>query len=492
MGSSNNPLLNELVTFQQHQIPGLEDGEYQLTVSQRVNDSKGNTVSDDSLTNTYNFAVLGDRFALSNPDNAVLSVFPPDEETGEFTTVLPHVVLNSETFPWARFPTLEPPFTPPAPGQDTDADVPTWLAVLVLDEDDVTAYSELTLPPVASCVGNLFPSSVVSTSTLKDNYSYFYEATDTAALEPDETVDDSIQTLDIPLALFWKIAPTIAELQLTAHVRKVSLVNKPTGQGPDPGVPVGSFSIVFGSRLPQTEKKAYAYLVSLEELQSFLPTDEAGGAPGGTTFDGTKLLRLAVLKSWTFYSTGSPATFTNALLELNGRAPGSTTPAEITNLRLPYAGSNPVVAAAFDMGYVPMNETMRTAEHTVSWYRGPCVPYLMEGDKVTVPIASPDQATVFDPTTGMFDLSYSSAWTLGRMLALQDQSFSTSLYNWKRGLTQGVVTWIEEGVLDQTFHAVLSHGPEPKRLRNGRMPSTSRRLLSKTIQSLKPIKTRTE
>ena len=56
-----NALLNELVTFIQNDIPGLDDGEYKLTVSQKVDDSEGNPISDDSLTNSYTFAVLGDR-----------------------------------------------------------------------------------------------------------------------------------------------------------------------------------------------------------------------------------------------------------------------------------------------------------------------------------------------------------------------------------------------------------------------------------------------
>jgi hypothetical protein len=65
-----NPLLNELVTFIQHQLPGLDDGEYQLTVSQTVNDSAGKPISDGSLTNSYDFAVFGDRFRIKNPRHA--------------------------------------------------------------------------------------------------------------------------------------------------------------------------------------------------------------------------------------------------------------------------------------------------------------------------------------------------------------------------------------------------------------------------------------
>jgi hypothetical protein len=103
-----------------------------------------------------------------------------------------------------------------------------------------------------------------------------------------------------------------------------------------------------------------------------------------------------------------------------------------------------------------------------------------------VPIASPDQATFFDPTTGMFDVSYSAAWTLGRMLALQDTAFSTALYSWKRGLTQAAINAIEDALLEQTFAAVLSTGPELSPLRAGARPSVARAILKKTVQAMKP------
>jgi len=483
--SSNDRLANELVSFIQHQIPGLEDGEYQITVSQYVSDSTRNPISDDSLTNTYTFAVLGDRFFFSNPASTLYSVFPGNNATGEFNTVLPHVVLLKPSYPWSRYPTTEEPFTPPPPGSDTDADVPTWLFVLLLDEDDASAYS-LSLPPASVTVGDLFPLGANPNSSLGSNYSYFWEATNTQGLEPGQQLTDPINVIDVPLELFWQIAPTIADLQLLAHVRQVSLSPKATIPGvSDVGEPVGTFSIVFGNRLPQQEKKTYAYLVSLEELQPFLPDNEQGGPPTGMTFDSTKFIRLAVLTSWSFYSTGSSATFVNQLLSLNGRDPGGTTDALNTNVRLTYSGSNPVVISALSMGYVPLNHSLRTGGRTVSWYRGPLVSYSITGSGITLPISSPDQVTQFDPTTGMFDESYSAAWTLGRQLALQDTGFSTALYNWKKGLSQAVVDAIENQLLQEQFSEVLEAAQAPALRRMGQAPA-SRALLHQTIQALKP------
>lgn len=461
----SDPLPREVVTFVQHHLPGLDDGEYRLTVSQRVDDSAGNPISGDALSQTYTFAVVGDRFALARPTEVVLCAFPDDNQTGEFDTVLPHVVFTKKTFPWARYPTTAVPYRPPPPGQDTDADVPTWLAVLVLDEDDAAAFPGLVLAGATATVGDLFPPAVHAASSLGANYSYFRQATDTRGLDPGQTVNDPIRILDVPLGLFWQVAPALDDLPLLAHARRVSLLNKPTRAGvSDKGEPVGDFSIVFGNRLPQAGKKSYAYLVSLEELQDFLPPP-SGGPPAGTTLDGTRSLRLAVLKSWAFFSTGEPAAFRDRLLGLNGGS-RSGGPAAVTNLRLGYTGTNATVAAALDMGYVPLNHRLRTGERTASWYRGPLAPYDTGPATLPLPVSSPDQVTAFDPTTGMFDVSYAAAWTVGRLIALQDTAFATALYKWKKELGRAAVAQMEQRLIQELL--APRSGPAPPAATAGR------------------------
>jgi hypothetical protein len=483
-GNQSNPGLDQLVSFTQHDLPGLADGQYQLQVTQKVTDTGGKIISDDSLVQTYSFAVLGDRFRLKNPPAIVYSVFPPDNGSGEFTTVLPHVVFLKSTFPWSRYPNNKDPATGMKPGSDTDVDVPTWLTIILLDDSDVAANPGLSLAPQNATIGDLFPLAVNDKSTLDSNYSYFWEAKK-IDLDPADQLTDAIQVLDLPLPFFWQIAPTLTDLELSAHVREVSLLNKPTIPGvSDVGEPNGSFSIVFGNRLPSTAKKTRAYLVSLEQLEDFLPTSEDGGPPSGATLDAAKFLRLAVLQSWTFYSTGETATFVDGLLALNGN-PAKDTEAEFTNLVLPYYGTNPVVKSALSMGYTPLSHNVRTAEKTVSWYRGPLVPYSITEPRITLPIASPDQATIFDPTTGMLDTSYSAAWTLGRLMALQDQSFSTGLYNWKKGLAQSVVEQIENGIFSEVFREVLAASAEgPHSLAAAPQTTHAGRLQRHTILAL--------
>ena len=480
---STPPPTDEYVTFIQNQLPGLEDGDYQLDIGQYVNDSDHQRISGDALSRSYTFAVLGDRFRLSNPAATVASTFPASNDTGEFSTVLPHVVFTSPSFPWARAPQYPP-------GKDAEGDVPTWLAVLVLDDDDAAAYPTLGLPavtatpgdgsapvtatpgdrltPVTATLGDLFPPGAYGHTTLGENYSYFTGATDTSGLQVGQQVTDPVQTIDIPLGLLADIAPTLGDLELTAHVRRLSVQNKPMALGAQPPAdPIGTFAIVVGNRLPQPAKQSHAYLVSLESLAGFLPTTSDGGTLTTSGLDMTKSLRLAVLLHWTFFTKqDESAAFVDRLEQLNGRTitkvSGQTVygpDAANTNLRLTAPGASPPISTALDSGYVPLDHDLRTTESTVSWYRGPLSPIDRTPAGITLPISSPDQALVFDPTTGMFDASLAAAWTIGRLVALQDQSYASSLYAWKKGLTQAVVDSVERTIIDEVFGDLLAPPP---------------------------------
>jgi hypothetical protein len=466
--SSTGPVpASEFVTFLQHQLPGLEDGSYQITIGQHVNDSAGQPISGQTLSRSYIFAVTGDRFRLSNPAATVASVFPASNATGEFTTVLPHVVFTAPAFPWARSPAKQRPALP-APGKDAEADVPTWLAVLTLDEDDATAFHGLTLEPVTRVLGDLFPPAAYPASTLGENYSYFTgasglktaDASGPQGLETGEAVTDPVQTIDIPLGLFADIAPTLADLNLSAHVRRVSVENKPMALGSalgsqPPADPIGTFAIVIGNRLPQQDKQSHAYLVSLEALQDYLPATGDGGATANPALVMTRSLRLAVLQHWTFNTKGETAAFVDRLELLNGRSIGGADAAN-TNLRLIVPGASPPVSTALDAGYVPLNHGLRSGEATVSWYRGPLSPVGRARAGPPLPVSSPDRALVFDPVTGMFDASLAAAWTIGRFVALQDKSYATSLYAWKKGQAQAVVDAVERQIIDDALAGLIA------------------------------------
>jgi len=445
--SASSDGLDQVVTFIEFHTPGLTAGSYTLNLKQTVTDNQDEQLNDEPMESHYRLAVEGDRFSLSKPAEIIFATFPQDNGSGQFSNVLPHVVFANQTYPWSR----------KAQAKDTiEPGQATWLTVLLLDEDDFSPGTSLA--PVTGTIGDLFPKLVYSNSQLPaDTLSYFRDAKNISVLNLGESVDDPIQFLDLDLNLFWQLAPTLEDLHYMAHARRVDLKPKPTiPQVSDIGEPVGDFSIVFGNRLPQRQKKSFAFLVSLEEMGDLLPTDSGHPNPPP---DVTKI-RLAMLTNWSFYTMGSAADFDNRVLALNGRTTGNNPPdAANTNLRLNYSGSNEVVKHALAMGYVPLNQTMRTGEKNVSWYRGPLVSCKVEGGRVKVPIPSPDQATVFDPTTGLLDESYAAAWSLGRLLALQDKGFSTGLYAWKKDLNAKVVKAVEDELLADRFSALTAALP---------------------------------
>jgi hypothetical protein len=434
-----NPL-DEYVTFIQHQLPGLEDGTYDLDLAAYIDDVS------DKMSRSYRFAVTGDRFSFADPAATVSSTFPALNATGKFETALSHVVLNGATLPWARSPIPNPPLRAEV---DVEDDVPTWLAVLVFDDDDVAAFPQLTLSPATGVLGDLFPIEAYRETTLGSDFSYFEGAINTDGLDVDETVSDPVQTIEIPLRLWAQVGPTLDDLKLTAHVRSLSVENKPLAVGATPpSDPIGTFAIVVGNRLPAPDKRSFAFLVSLEGLRDVLPATSAGGTLTDPKIDLDRKLRLAVLHQWSFNTKGGSAAFVERLEQLNGRKLHDKDDAVNTNLRVDRPQATPPIAGALAAGYVPLNHDLRTTETTVSWYHGPLSPIDEPSPLLpTVPISSPDQALVFDPTTGLFDASLAAAWTIGRLLALQDRSFATALYQFKRGLVKATVDALERQLL---------------------------------------------
>lgn len=496
--------VEKLVSFIQHDLPGLKDGKYRLHISQAMQ-KDGIAVFTDPLSAEYNFAVLGDRFSLTNPADTIYSVFPAVNASGRYDAVLASVVLTKTSLPWTRTPLNSKANNRMlSVASPTDKDVPTWLTILLLDEDDVKAYidtyKDFTLTPRIQTVNDLFPDSVSADSTLGKNYSYFHHAEETPRraatdfLDAGQQLTDRIETIDIPVLLFRTIAPSTEDLKYMAHIRKVSLVNKATMSGiSDVGEPEGSFSIVFGNRLPASNRQTYAYLVSLENMEDLLPASTF--AP-----DKDKMVRLAVLKSWTFYSTGDNAAFVDKMKHLNGAETIEGIVNDdfglITTLRLPPSKESiPLVRDVLSMGYVPLNHHMRSGkeketgwqgEKTVSWYRSPLCPYPITSPRIHPPLVSADQATIYDPTTGMFDVSYAAAWTLGRQMALQDKAFSSKLYNWKKQLSHKMDTDIERDHLSEVFGNVFDQMPE--KLANFLHAPKACSFIQRTIVSLKEKK----
>ncbi len=459
------------VSFVQHDLPGLQAGKYKLKAAQELVGAGNVRINDGPIETEYRFGVGGDRFALSDPAATVYSVFPAENASGRYSTALPSAVFTKTSLPWTRTPENAGQAEESADGSDRD--VPSWLTVLLLDEGDVekqaSKFPDFGLDTVPATTGDLFPASAYAESSLGDNHSYFDAvrgAPDEAAqrLEPGQRFTDPVSVLDIPAPLFAAIAPSVEDLKYMAHIRIVGLEKKATMKGiSDVGRSAGGFSIVFGNRLPASGRKTHAYLVSLEGMEALLP--------GGKGPQEGRYVRLAVLKEWTFYSTGDNAEFRDRLRRLNGA--GETPDGEPVNpgLNLTTAlavpcpdGAAEEVRNALGMGYVPMDHIFRTAtqesgglaaDRSVSWMRGPLLPCDPKETYAVLTADSSDKLLAYDPTTGMLDVSCAAAWTLGRQLALEDKGFSTSLYNWRTRTEAFVDKKIDTAVLLRTLRPAM-------------------------------------
>ncbi|NIM15415.1 MAG: hypothetical protein GTO45_25855, partial [Candidatus Aminicenantes bacterium] len=140
-----------------------------------------------------------------------------------------------------------------------------------------------------------------------------------------------------------------------------------------------------------------------------------------------------------------------------------------STLRLP-GNTNQEAEGYLKMGYVPAPHYLRQGARTVSWYHGPLTTGPETAD-ISLPVPASDQLLRYYESNGMFDISYAAAWELGRLLALRDKSFSTSLYRWKRTHVQTLrkaeqVIAHESGHLPETAGTVQDPQDLPEVVKN--------------------------
>jgi hypothetical protein len=385
------------VEFMQYHQPGLTDGDYEITITQAVNTSdKLKKIPDDTTFTTKKFTVAGERFGLKPSD--IHAVFPPDGNLGEHSNVLPHIILSRSTLPWER--RSEESVTGE---EDKISDAP-WLALLLFDEAEkpkpqILTVDELLKPVVGA---PRFPP---------------------LTLESGQHREDKLTVIDVKKSLLGAIMPAYEELKLLAHVR--------LGKDPKEDPTGEELAVIISNRLPKAGKTSTVHLVSIEGRWKRV---SAQGEPERYEFnyqdagdDGP--IRLVSLKNWSFASKDPKKSFKGLLLNLNERGTPPST------LRLPESANvkdNALANIFLSKGYVLLPHYFRHGDKTASWYHGPLIPGKSTAAEISLPVSAADALVRYDPAISMFDVSYAAAWELGRLLALRNKAFSTSLYQWKR------------------------------------------------------------
>jgi hypothetical protein len=448
-------LVDKYVRYIQYQIPRLKAGEYQIAATLVAGRNEAPVTYP---TQTRGFAVPAPRFKLAGDDLA--SVFPPNLANGEFNGTLPHAVLAKPVLPWLRTAyseddkSIEKPNTP-------------WLAVLTIQSGELPVPQGQQSPIVSMTVADLVPAdqeiSVAGAAPLSPPVYGTLSSTIVSypgleMLDYGESPADPVAVVDLPVALFTRIAPTIADLDFLAHLRETDTYD--TVDSKDIFL---TRSIVLGNRCATLDKPALVLLVSLEQLSDCLP-DSQGNS--GRRLAGKTAVRLAVLANWTFTANRGGEDLAALLrgVDADGiwslRLPANQPPADQVNqalaneaIGLAPPDATALVTNALNAGYVPLDHHLRQAGQTVSWYRGPLLPYGSAPNFDLPSVQWPDALLRYDPQTGMFDASYAAAWQLGQLMALRARGYSVSQYRWKRQVDKKRALAAEHGLLEAKLRA---------------------------------------
>ncbi|EPX62287.1 hypothetical protein D187_008474 [Cystobacter fuscus DSM 2262] len=372
-----------LVEFIQYHQPPLDSGTYRVDLTQSLQTLQSDKVSTPATwERSLTFVVTGERFTALAPSD-VAGVFPPEGSLGDHLNVLPHITLTRSTLPWERSPDNEDPNLP-------------WLALLLFRESDFTSPEDkpveriLPLRELTSAPGATFPP--------------FEE-------EVGQDPDDSVSVIEVKRRLLEAVLPKKSELGYLAHVRQLKGMKKE-----DPSASTNTHATVLCNRLPQEGGTSTVYLVSVEGRYHQDSEEFDFGGAGEEA-----LIRLVSLKRWSFSCLDPDQSFT-ALLSKVKREPSTLRlTEEVETEAAPYLAR----------GCVPLPHALRQGDKTVSWYHGPLSPGDVQ-EPVALPALAADELLRYEARTGMFDVSYASAWELGRRLTLRNQAVSLALYQWKR------------------------------------------------------------
>jgi hypothetical protein len=404
------------IRFYDNYVPALDVGDYLVDVSQRVNPAS--TTVDDRFEATQAFSVAGPRWNLPAAD--VFCVYPPNEAVGQFDQDLPHVVFTVRELPWERNVFVE----------EDKAERTPWLALLALDPDDLLVSD----PDKANRTRSIsIPVSLLFDPAGRDG-STLWPSVSTEWYEAAAAASDSCNVVDLAPATFTTLIPSRHSLRYFAHARQVDVSAK------DAGVLEvsrnGWYSVAIANRQPAASSgeplRTIVHLVSLEGLAQCVDDPSKLAA--------YEKVRLVSLHSWTFTCVAETGeTFAELVRALPANGMSMSVP-----VGLPREGTTADVQARSMLarGYVALPWRTRLGEQSWGWYRGPFAAEPV-GDFVDPgqpsardtgwrPYGTASSAIIYDPDSGVFDLSYAVAWETGRLLALADGAFSRALLDWQR------------------------------------------------------------
>jgi hypothetical protein len=465
--------------------PSLQADDYVIEVSQSVTSGVQNlqinntTAADsDGTLAPQEFEVVVPRFTI---DPAIInSYYPPDGHQDE-GRILPHIVLNDPHYPWE----IAAGVTNNMHSEiDNNRSMVPWVALIVFDP------AELNLPALADVQALNIAGFQTDADLKKQNANgtfsmpvsdYFSRIPETARINYKSgfnndqegyneilgmttAADFIFPTKNLIRSLFTDSTRAdlpqnkygIEQYKYLAHVRQIN-----TEGCPDAGVEEeGIFSIVISSRTGAlrdsflqndvwTESTGslsqpriqVCHLISIEHLDSTLDSWSSSGP--------SDRIGMVSLFSWVYTALPSdPVNFVTTMRNLTENQQMlrvddhflaqldavNKEAAASKDDSIKYQASN-VLAERLRRGYTISRWRTQTGEETSAFTRGPLVPQPVPEPpaKNTIPDCSmtSQDYQILDPQTGLVDLSYASAWQLGKLLAISDTSFSAALMRFR-------------------------------------------------------------
>ena len=382
---------NDAMIFYDNYEAPLTAGSYRFVLQQTVN------LEADEARHYYQdqrFEVLAPRYSIDGDE--IQAYFPPEGGVADYQNVLPHLVLRSRNLPWER--TLSSQKEP-------------WLALLMLSEQEIVDGQALLKN---GTLADLVPQRPDDLPIDDDSLETWWRPAevDTVLLprfKRPEDLNTPVRLLDLDLELFRKLCPNRKELPLLAHIRHVDTADKI----PLEMVANGEFSVLVGNRFPPPGTNT-VYLISLEGWNGLLDSDPGQPQPASR-------VRLIVPGSWSFQNDPKGHdTFAGLMQELKKNA-------AVFGIALPGSTGHAHVDNALKRGYVPLDYKPLQSTPGMAWYRGPLSPFPRQ--RLNRPaFERADAALIFDDKNGLMDVSYASAWELGRLLALSSPAFAKGLH----------------------------------------------------------------
>ncbi|MFH9267877.1 hypothetical protein ACH4KN_27060 [Streptomyces sp. NPDC017546] len=403
----------------------VQAGTYKVAVATEV---AGHGVSGARRDASHELTVAGPRFALEAA--AVESLYPPPGSSADYRQTMAHLALTEPSLPWQR---------------SADAGSTPWLALVVLSATDLRA-DPVTGKTWVECEIKDF---LAECAAPKDGVLL-------PTLGPEELPKGVTlcRTVEMSAEVFTDVLPRLGETAKLVFVRRVredadrAWADGTTGPGK---ATEHATSVVLSARLPHTAGDYSAHLISLEGMGAHLH----GTWPLTHRNTTVRTVKMLSLYSWSFHhDPDAKGSFEDAVKELATRSGNDLL------LRLPVPGGShqdtTAGAAArkrLSAGYVPVAHRLPTGERTVAWYRGPFTPVLPAPPPFTAEkLTCETNALAYEPEHGLFDVSYSSAFALGRFLTLADPALNQALTLLRKDALATVHTAVVQGA--------ARHGPD--------------------------------